>query len=454
MESPSSSLCNLEYEVHPPSLILLTAQFWDTPFGTVICSCQIVVSSDDTSVESSEVGEVTIVEDNSSKKEGRGRRPVPSTLSREVISSYFHMPVCQAAEELGIGETTLKERQDFEENSKDALTRATIGVLKNRHKLLSDMPGSNLDPETLCLRNAYFKLNYLKRKLKRAMISSSPSVSSSWTPISTAYIGTEGDEKDMDIPLKELLRRSKASPPSFVNVVTPVMIEGSTRSGTTSATRFYPNASSKRPTASATVTVIQGLASCVNGCPTGNASCDASCVMALGSARCWDGCIDSPEGVCVLPLLSVLRKSSFGRLPALRVTTMVLDNSNQEPKTKAKAFRFDPHRRRQCDAAAVDEERGDRDATPPFCSARKGEGEKELPSRRSTSLPQPPALHRYRLSTPRPHTHCRKGMDRGAAAQTTIDYCRHHDCREAFAESCCCTPSREEGDAGIRGAPC
>lgn len=61
-------------------------------------------------MESSEVGEVTIVEDNSSKKEGRGRRPVPSTLSREVISSYFHMPVCQAAEELGIGETTLKER--------------------------------------------------------------------------------------------------------------------------------------------------------------------------------------------------------------------------------------------------------------------------------------------------------------------------------------------------------
>nr|GME07148.1 protein RKD1 [Ipomoea batatas] len=225
-------------------------QFWDTPFGTVICSCRIVVSSDDTSVESSEVGEVTIVEDNSSKKEGIGRHSVPSTLNREVISSYFHMPVCQAAEELGIGETTLKERcrkvgiprwphrklkslealmknvQDFEENPKDALTRATIGVLKNRHKLLSDMPGSNLHPETLCLRNANFKLNYLKRKLRRVMISSSPSVSSPWTPISTACIGTEGDEEDMDIPLKELLRRSKASPPSFVNVVTPVMIEG------------------------------------------------------------------------------------------------------------------------------------------------------------------------------------------------------------------------------------
>nr|GME08039.1 60S ribosomal protein L7a-1 [Ipomoea batatas]GME19327.1 60S ribosomal protein L7a-1 [Ipomoea batatas] len=124
---------------------------------------------------------------------------------------------------------------------------------------------------------------------------------------------------------------------------------GSTRSGTTSVTGFCTNASSKRPMASVTVTVIRGLSSsCVNGCPTGNASCDASCVMALGYARCWDGCIDSPEGACALPLLSVLRKSSFGRLPALRVMTMVLDNSNQEPKTKAKAFRFDPHGRRQC----------------------------------------------------------------------------------------------------------
>nr|GME05052.1 uncharacterized protein LOC109185694 [Ipomoea batatas] len=123
------------------------------------------------------------------------------------------------------------------------------------------------------------------------------------------------------------------------------MVAGSTRSGTTSATGFCPNASSKRPTASATVTVIRALSSsCVNGCPTGNASCDASCVMALGSARCWDGCIDSPEGACALPLLSVLRKSSFGRLPALRVTTMVLDNSNQEPKTKAKAFRIESPR--------------------------------------------------------------------------------------------------------------
>nr|GMD31047.1 protein RKD1-like [Ipomoea batatas] len=247
MESPSSSLCNLEYEVTSSSFsdlidcLVLGYSLWDrhlfmpnscfevTPATERFNDSLSPISPTDTEQSHngiSKVGEVTIVEDNSSKKEGRGRRPVPSTLSREVISSYFHMPVCQAAEELGIEETTLKERQDFEENPKDALTRATIGVLKNRHKLLSNMPGSNLDPETLCLRNAYFKLNYLKRKLRRAMISSSPSVSSPWTPISTACIGTEGDEEDMDIPLKELLRRSKASPPSFVNVVTPVMIEG------------------------------------------------------------------------------------------------------------------------------------------------------------------------------------------------------------------------------------
>nr|GMD39173.1 Protein RKD1 [Ipomoea batatas] len=276
MESPSSSLCNLEYEVTSSSFSdlidcpVLGYSLWDRHLFM-----PIVVSSDDTSVESSEVGEVTIVEDNSSKKEGRGRRPVPSTLSREVIFSYFHMPVCQAAEELGIGETTLKERC------------RKVGIPRWPHR----------------------KLKSLEALMKNVQ--------------QTRFFNT--------------MSRTHA------------LVAGSTRSGTTSATRFYPNASSKRPTASATVTVIRGLSfSCVNGCPTGNASCDASCVMALGSARCWDGCIDSPEGACVLPLLSVLRKSSFGRLPALRVTTMVLDNSNQEPKTKAKAFRFDPHRRRQC----------------------------------------------------------------------------------------------------------
>lgn len=60
-------------------------------------------------MESSEAGEVTIMEDTSHKRGGRGKRPVPSTLSREVISSYFHMPLLHAAEKLGIGETALKE---------------------------------------------------------------------------------------------------------------------------------------------------------------------------------------------------------------------------------------------------------------------------------------------------------------------------------------------------------
>nr|GLL35747.1 protein RKD1 [Ipomoea trifida] len=189
MESPYSSLCNLEYEVTSSSFSdlidcpVLGYSLWDRHLFMPDSCFEVTPATDRFNDSLSPF--------------------LQQTLNRVIMGS-----------------------KDFEENPKDALTRATIGVLKNRHKLLSDMPGSNLDPETLCLRNAYFKLNYLKRKLRRAMISSSPSVSSPWTPISTACIGTEGDEEDMDIPLKELLRRSKASPPSFVNVVTPVMIEG------------------------------------------------------------------------------------------------------------------------------------------------------------------------------------------------------------------------------------
>lgn len=56
------------------------------------------------------------------------------------------------------------------------MTKATVRVLKNRHKQLCDMPGLELDPETLCLRNAYFKLNYMKRKLRKMAMPPSPSI--------------------------------------------------------------------------------------------------------------------------------------------------------------------------------------------------------------------------------------------------------------------------------------
>nr|GMD36154.1 hypothetical protein Iba_chr09dCG13720 [Ipomoea batatas] len=131
----------------------------------------------------------------------------------------------------------------------------------------------------------------------------------------------------------------------------------------------------------------------------------------------------------------------------------------------------------------------------PFCSARKGEGENALSPRRSALLSQPPAsststapqhhdhtrtagkewsgempsrssstaagattavkvspetvavattreFHFYRPSTPRSHTHGRKGMVRGAAVQIIVDCCRCHDCRESFAgdRRCCELP--------------
>nr|GMD66574.1 hypothetical protein Iba_chr12cCG16320 [Ipomoea batatas] len=48
---------------------------------------------------------------------------------------------------------------------------------------------------------------------------------------------------------------------------------------------------------------------------------------------------------------------------------------------------------------------GGRNATPPFCSARNREGEKELPPRRSASLSQPPASST--TTAPQHHGHTR-----------------------------------------------
>nr|GLL37829.1 uncharacterized protein LOC109158994 [Ipomoea trifida] len=90
------------------------------------------------------------------------------------------------------------------------------------------------------------------------------------------------------------------------------------------------------------------------------------------------------------------------------------------------------------DAIAVDEKREGRGVVTLLHhfarrERRRGEGTAAAPFCFAVTATR--EIHRYRPSTPRSHAHGRKGMDRGAAAQTTIDHCRRHDCREVFAES-------------------
>ncbi|XP_042485325.1 protein RKD1-like [Macadamia integrifolia] len=114
-----------------------------------------------------------------------------SELTREVISSYFYMPITQAAKELNVGLTLLKKRcrelginrwphrklmslqtlikniQDGEE-SEAHLTDA-VELLEQERKLMEEMPDLQLEEKTKKLRQACFKANYKKRKYKEVV---------------------------------------------------------------------------------------------------------------------------------------------------------------------------------------------------------------------------------------------------------------------------------------------
>ncbi|WJX90016.1 hypothetical protein P8452_71959 [Trifolium repens] len=113
------------------------------------------------------------------------------TLSRNTISQYFYMPICQAAKELNVGLTYLKKRcrelgirrwphrklnslqtliNNVQEMGKDEgplsdELRNEIEMLEKEKKLVEEMPDIELKPRTKRLRQRCFKDNYKKRKL-------------------------------------------------------------------------------------------------------------------------------------------------------------------------------------------------------------------------------------------------------------------------------------------------
>ncbi|PON57387.1 RWP-RK domain containing protein [Parasponia andersonii] len=117
------------------------------------------------------------------------------TLSRQVLSQYYYMPITQAAKELNVGLTLLKKRcrelgirrwphrklmslktliknvQDLgkeegghQEN--DSKLKNAIELLEREKKLVEEVPDIQLDDTTKRLRQACFKANYKKRKLR------------------------------------------------------------------------------------------------------------------------------------------------------------------------------------------------------------------------------------------------------------------------------------------------
>ncbi|KAK2357543.1 RWP-RK domain-containing protein [Trifolium repens] len=109
------------------------------------------------------------------------------TLSRNTISQYFYMPICQAAKELNVGLTLLKKRcrelgirrwphrklislqtliNNVQEMGKEGpLSDEILEMLEKEKKLVEEMPDMELEHGTKRLRQACFKANYKKRKL-------------------------------------------------------------------------------------------------------------------------------------------------------------------------------------------------------------------------------------------------------------------------------------------------
>ncbi|KAJ4824204.1 hypothetical protein Tsubulata_013059, partial [Turnera subulata] len=139
---------------------------------------------------------------------------ISKSLSREMISKYFYMPITQAAKELDVGLTLLKKRcrevgikrwphrklmslqtlikniqeweQDEGEENEDK-KREAIKVLEREKKMLEEMPDMQLRNDTKRLRQACFKKNYKKRK-QMCLVDWPSSTSTPYSSISSASL--------------------------------------------------------------------------------------------------------------------------------------------------------------------------------------------------------------------------------------------------------------------------
>ncbi|GLJ15946.1 hypothetical protein SUGI_0263560 [Cryptomeria japonica] len=127
-------------------------------------------------------------------------------ISYNELSQYFHMPITQAAKELKVGLTVLKKRcrefgiprwphrkmkslgnliNNIQELAKSnagvsqARLANAVEILKEKKRLMEEIPGIELDEKTKRLRQACFKANYKKRRAAQNHISSSSNTSSS-----------------------------------------------------------------------------------------------------------------------------------------------------------------------------------------------------------------------------------------------------------------------------------
>ncbi|KAK2664496.1 hypothetical protein Ddye_003070 [Dipteronia dyeriana] len=130
------------------------------------------------------------------KRYREDKRSNTKTLSKSTISSYFYLPITQAAKELDVGLTFLKKRcrelgirrwphrklmslqtlinnlNDYERekggDSRDVKVRESIEILEREMKMMEEIPDMEMEDKTKRLRQACFKFNYKKRKFMGA----------------------------------------------------------------------------------------------------------------------------------------------------------------------------------------------------------------------------------------------------------------------------------------------
>ncbi|EOA38815.1 hypothetical protein CARUB_v10011133mg [Capsella rubella] len=137
---------------------------------------------------------------------------VSKTLSKEIISLYFYMPIAQAAKELNIGLTLLKRRcrelgiqrwphrklmslqklisnvkelKKMEGEGNEDKLRNALEKLEKEKKLIEELPHLKFGDKTKRLRQACFKANH-KRKRRHVM---STSITSSYSSSSSSVSG-------------------------------------------------------------------------------------------------------------------------------------------------------------------------------------------------------------------------------------------------------------------------
>ncbi|KAI3686505.1 hypothetical protein L1987_80184 [Smallanthus sonchifolius] len=122
------------------------------------------------------------------------------TLTREMISQYFYMPITQAAKELNVGLTLLKKRcrelgirrwphrklmslqtlitnvQELKKSSGNG-AEEVIELLEKEKKKMEEVPDLQLKDDTKRLRQSCFKANYKKRKTLNVSLQASSSCS-------------------------------------------------------------------------------------------------------------------------------------------------------------------------------------------------------------------------------------------------------------------------------------